>query len=80
MNGPDHYREAERLLADSQANLDCWTDRDPPPGHVRHAEVLAEQAQVHATLAQCAATIDTARIANGRLALTITSEWDEAQT
>lgn len=46
MTGPEHYREAERLIARSN---ECYAD-DP-------AVVLAlEEAQVHATLALAAAT------------------------
>ena len=45
MTGPEHYREAERLLKD--------------PGS---AGVIGA-AQVHATLALAAATIDAARLA-----------------
>lgn len=52
MNGPEHYREAERLL---QGSVDYYNggqsrvDRRPTP------EQVAE-AQVHATLALAAAT------------------------
>lgn len=45
MNGPEHYREAERLLTIAEAGQ---------PAHL-HASVVAE-AQVHATLALAAAT------------------------
>ena len=44
MDGTDHYKEAERLLA-----LQAVPERDPGP-------VLA-RAQVHATLALAAATL-----------------------
>ena len=60
MNGPEHYREAERLLAEL------------PTAHKRGQELgasgetlaaaienLTAQAQVHATLAHAAAVIDT---------------------
>jgi hypothetical protein len=43
MNGPEHYREAERLLRDEYR-----TDRS------------VAEAQVHATLALAAATVDAA--------------------
>lgn len=46
MNGPQHYREAERLLRRSEE----W---DP-----QSADLLVKQAQVHATLAHAAAVID----------------------
>lgn len=47
MNGPAHYREAERLLADV-------SDMDPGFQQINAPRVLAE-AQVHATLALAAA-------------------------
>lgn len=54
MTGPDHYREAERLLAGTQRN-GPWADGsgarvEPPSTHD------IAKAQVHATLAQAAAT------------------------
>ncbi len=51
MNGPQHYREAERLIALSAVRAeqsDGLSDYD--------ADVWAVQAQVHATLALAAAT------------------------
>ena len=50
MNGPAHYREAERLL--EQAEIDA---RDPMRKYAEDANVIAA-AQVHATLALAAAT------------------------
>lgn len=49
MNGPQHYAEAERLL--SHEGLDTV---DPMPAD----HLLIACAQVHATLAAAAATID----------------------
>lgn len=51
MNGPSHYREAERLLADV-SNVTA--------GDVQEAGLLAE-AQVHAILALTAATVANTR-------------------
>ena len=48
MTGPEHYREAEGMLAEA-ARL--------PTEHTDLAMILAE-AQVHATLAQAAATVE----------------------
>lgn len=48
MNGPEHYAEAERLL------LLAAGSPDPAGAGGR----LVAQAQVHATLAQAAATVD----------------------
>lgn len=49
MNGPRHYREAEDLIAKSNTvSIDDG-----------HAALVAAQAQVHATLALAAATVDT---------------------
>lgn len=50
MNGPDHYREAERLLAGAQNVMDVA----PIDGLTRTE--CAVLAQVHATLAVAAAT------------------------
>lgn len=54
MNGPQHYREAERLA--DQANHYTYGDGADP---VRGA-ALAAEAQAHATLALVAATIAAA--------------------
>jgi hypothetical protein len=48
MDGPSHYREAERLV-------DAVVTADSPFGHLRPNELIAA-AQVHATLALAAAT------------------------
>lgn len=45
MNGPEHYAEAERLLARADAETT-----------VPHGDALRAKAQVHATLAHTAAT------------------------
>jgi quinolinate synthase len=50
MTGPEHYREAERLLAESRTIL-----RPNDEGHCEADRSIAE-AQVHATLALAAAT------------------------
>lgn len=51
MKGPTHYSEAERLIEQAR---DVQADSGPGCGS---AELLAE-AQVHATLAQTAATVE----------------------
>ncbi|ANA85356.1 hypothetical protein KNU54_gp55 [Gordonia phage VanDeWege] len=53
MNGPQHYREAERLI--STARPDSPDARDP---------VILATAQVHATLALAAATVLSGVIRN----------------
>ena len=53
MTGPDHYARAERLLDDAHKS-----------DHAVATQFLAA-AQVHATLAQAAATIDANRINPG---------------
>jgi hypothetical protein len=50
MTGPEHYREAERLLAESRTIL-----RPNDEGHCEADRSIAE-AHVHATLALAAAT------------------------
>ncbi len=67
MSGPEHYREAERLLEEVEqtyiANVgDPWcAAQEVRYVHDPHARALIVQtAQVHATLAAAAATIDDA--------------------
>jgi hypothetical protein len=61
MTGPEHYREAERLLAEAE-NLSRGAARpnaagsDIRKGWAQHGERLRLEAQVHATLALAAAT------------------------
>jgi hypothetical protein len=50
MNGPAHYRDAERLLALADDSAEVTHDR------------LVSQAQVHATLALAAATANVSEI------------------
>lgn len=51
MNGPDHYREAERLLAAARESKETTFE-----GHNPEADREIAAAQVHATLALTAAT------------------------
>jgi len=54
MNGPDHYRWAEALLADA----DYWHGQCEEGGSetaMRGVELIVARAQVHATLATAAA-------------------------
>ena len=55
MTGPEHYREAERLLADMPTVAD-WQDR--PNEAEEHRRLAISAAQVHATLASAAATAE----------------------
>lgn len=54
MNGPEHYREAERLLAEVRKGYETG-----PTMSYEHESCSLAEAQVHATLAQVAATIDS---------------------
>lgn len=58
MTGPQHYTDASALLFLAQTHRDTGSRRD----HELAAQYTAE-AQVHATLALAAATIDAARLA-----------------
>lgn len=49
MNGPQHYTEAEKLLAEAANTPACWDGTNPA------ATILLAEAQVHATLALAAA-------------------------
>ena len=58
MNGPDHYREAERLIEEGQrtvARIAAVDERDRRDDFGKKAMGIWAQAQVHATLAQTAA-------------------------
>ena len=60
MNGPEHYREAERLLR--EVNREQAPNFEGTIRPVHHDGLRAEmvaQAQVHATLALTAAQVDT---------------------
>lgn len=58
MNGPQHYREAERLL---ELASDELLRNDP-----RHVAWALTAAQVNATLAVAAAIVDTQLVGNTR--------------
>lgn len=57
MTGPEHYREAERLLAVANASTDTTFE-----GHNPEADRTIAEAQVHATLAK-APTDESAELA-----------------
>lgn len=57
MNGPEHYREAEQLLNSADVAIGQFEEHGWE-GKRLVAEGLTAQAQVHATLAQVAATAD----------------------
>jgi hypothetical protein len=69
VTGPEHYREAEALLEESS---------DPSDHGVSALHAHIARAQVHATLALTAATIDAAEAANEGLANR--TEWIRAQS
>ncbi|MER7131194.1 hypothetical protein [Streptosporangium saharense] len=57
MSGPEHYREAEKLLAGAMKHrLTEDGDWRGDPARHRIADALVAEAQVHATLALAAAT------------------------
>lgn len=64
MNGPEHFREAERLLSASTFTVSRLNatpvDKDGREMRRDDRDALIKQARVHAALAQVAATIDTA--------------------
>ncbi|MFJ2882378.1 hypothetical protein ACIQGT_14335 [Streptomyces sp. NPDC093108] len=74
MNGPHHYREAERLLV--RAHHFTYGDgADPVTGHA-----LAAEAQAHATLALAAATAMQAPVEGTEPGMSVTeaTAWYEA--
>jgi hypothetical protein len=72
MTGPEHYAEAERLLAERDAvhPVDTFGAGSRRHGDHERDDMLAS-AQVHATLAQAAATLDA------RLNKHLLADWAE---
>ncbi|MBC9729892.1 hypothetical protein [Streptomyces sp. TRM68367] len=59
MTGPDHYREAERLTRQAGTWMDAdtgWKAHLPTSERLAHRMADLAEAQVHATLANAAAT------------------------
>ena len=54
MTGPEHYREAERLM--TLLHMPTWDDRKGDAADGFGPETLLQASQVHATLALAAAT------------------------
>lgn len=69
--GPEHYREAERLVAVAVRHI------TETPQDMRISEVSAAAAQVHATLALTAATA-LAGFSSDGMSLADAKEWDKA--
>lgn len=62
MTGPEHYREAERLERQAEIQYgDSWSDELHPQW-----TFTIQRAQVHATLALAAATIETKLVGTHR--------------
>lgn len=76
MTGPEHYNEAERLLAIDHS----YEIQGGPPGRFGAAgpsEKEIAAAQVHATLALAAATLDAAY---GEMSVAADEAWSEVIT
>ena len=74
MNGPEHYREADVILRNYDAVASQLTD-DPsidPAAILRALDSYVARAQAHVALAQVAATIAAARVAEG---IPVGSDW-----
>lgn len=56
MTGPEHYDEAERLIAESHRAAESPNYGAAHADRLRAADRIVAQAQVHATLALAAAT------------------------
>jgi len=73
VTGPEHYREAERMLLVAQSEMEGYAftrDEAAEAVHLAQAQWAQQRAQVHATLALAAATVEAVGIAPGdRLAL-----------
>jgi hypothetical protein len=68
--GPDHYREAERLLAVASQSTETTFE-----GHNPEADRTIAEAQVHATLALTAATAMQAPVDDCAAGMTV-EDWD----
>ena len=88
MNGPQHYREAEDLLAQARAEMgtlfiDAANNTNVVVGQVSLApiEAVLRAAQVHATLANAAAVVATRSYGPqeswGRHYIEVSGEWQE---
>lgn len=66
MNGPQRYRRAERLIANATSAADAES-----------ASLYLAEAQVHATLALAAATVDVATVDDARI---VRVAWKEAMS
>lgn len=64
MNGPQHYAEAERLLGLAESEMEAYANAAEASAteaaHLAQSGWAQKRAQVHATLALTAATIDAA--------------------
>jgi len=78
MTGPEHYKEAERLI--ELAESVDWQDGDPDrPNKAEYAQTALAEAQVHATLALAAATAEPiAQGYDGPDDTTIPMAWSKA--
>lgn len=74
MTGPEHYRAAERLLASATIDIGAGQAEG---NRIEHDTQVA-RAQVHATLALTAATLDAEDIRNGSIRDDTSVEWNEA--
>lgn len=75
MTGPDHYAKAERLVESMRQEM-VGSPGQPLRTHEQQARLAAE-AQVHATLALAAATIDAAEA--GPHNVPNTARWQEVK-
>lgn len=73
-SGPEHYKEAERLTARLEAVVEMTQD---PKSQKFLMRTLLAEAQVHATLALAAATVEAAQL-DRPTALGAKNEWREA--
>jgi hypothetical protein len=66
MTGPEHWREADLILTSDPCEYGC------PHGGCAHEMRMIARAQVHATLALAAVSVDT----NLTMSLPVRDEWD----
>lgn len=84
MSGPEHYREAERLLEVAKEELIAYAaERNRALARVNldQATSTHQRAQVHATLALAAATVATREVGPqeewGGHAIEVEAEWQQ---
>lgn len=82
MNGPEHYAEAERLLALAEKEMGGYAATLDPQAeayHLAQGTWAQQRAQVHATLALVAATANVSRGAEATSLVDAPGPWSNGR-